>query len=207
MYQSDPSNEAMIERYVKPTVRDRRVLDAMRKTPRHFFAPTHLGRYSYHDEALPIGHGQTISQPSLVAMMTEALQLRESDIVLEIGTGSGYQAAILSHLARHVVTIELIPDLADSARKRFRDLQCSNITVITGDGRKGYPSRAPYDRIILTAGATSFPEALIVQLIEGGRVVAPIGETLDHLQICVGKKYRGVIRWERGIHVAFVPLR
>jgi protein-L-isoaspartate(D-aspartate) O-methyltransferase len=154
-----------------------RVLDALRRVPRHLFVPgVSLGR-AYADMPLPIGYDQTISQPTVVAMMSDALSLQGVERVLEIGTGSGYQAAVLSVLAREVYTIEIIPELAASARKRLAELGYTNVQVLTGDGYRGWPTQAPFDRIILTAAPPAVPAALFDQLAMGGVLVAPVGSS------------------------------
>ncbi len=155
-------------------IRNPRVLEAMARVPRHLFVPAEAVPLAYTDRALPIGHGQTISQPYMVAVMTEALALNGGERVLEIGTGSGYQAAILSELAREVVTIERRPELAEAARTRLASLGYTNISVIVADGTAG-DSDVLYDAILVTAGAPRVPESLKAQLADGGRLVVPIG--------------------------------
>ena len=152
-----------------------RTLEALRGVPRHLFVPGASVGDAYANHALPIGHGQTISQPTVVAIMTDALRLDGSERVLEIGTGSGYQAAVLSRLAREVDSIELVPELASEAAARLRSLGYANVQVRAGDGYAGWPERAPYDRIVLTAAPPALPPALVAQLREGGIVVAPVG--------------------------------
>jgi protein-L-isoaspartate(D-aspartate) O-methyltransferase len=156
-------------------VRDPRVLGAMRDVPRHLFVPEAVARDAYEDRPLPIGEGQTISQPYMVAAMTAALAPGPADRVLEVGTGSGYQAAILARLARSVVTIERHPALAARARAAMDALGITNVRVVVGDGSNGYPDEAPYDRILVTAGAPAVPESLKEQLADGGRLVIPVG--------------------------------
>lgn len=152
-----------------------RTLDALRAVPRHLFVPGASLGEAYANHALPIGYGQTISQPTVVAIMTDALRLDGSERVLEIGTGSGYQAAVLSQLAREVDSIELVPELAAQAATRLRTLGYANVQVRAGDGYAGWPERAPYDRIVLTAAPPELPPALVGQLREGGILVAPVG--------------------------------
>lgn len=172
---------AMIEWQLRSRgIRDERVLQAMYEVPRHEFVPA-LDRWAaYEDRPIVIGDGQTISQPYMVASMTEAARIEPGDKVLEIGTGSGYQAAILAYLGAEVVTIERVPRLADSARERLARLGYRCIQIIPEDGSEGYPSGAPYAAILVTAAAPAVPEALVGQLAEGGRLVIPVG-TL-HLQ-------------------------
>ncbi len=158
-------------------VKDPRVLEAMSRVPRHLFVPPGLAERAYDDSPLPIGEGQTISQPYMVAWMTELLQVREDSRVLEIGTGSGYQAAVLCELAAEVVSVEKYPDLARQAGERLLSLGYDNITVHTGDGTLGWPQGAPYDGIIVTAGAPSVPQPLLEQLGDGGRLVIPVGSS------------------------------
>lgn len=160
-------------------LRDERVEGALRAVPRHWFVPgVELSR-AYEDVPVPIGRGQTISQPTIVAVMTEALALRGHERVLEIGTGCGYQTAILAALAREVMTLELLPELARGAWDRLAGLGLGNIDARVGDGYRGWPERAPFDRIVLTAAPRALPEGLLAQLADGGRLVAPVGETSE----------------------------
>ena len=156
-------------------VKDERVLAAMRKIPRHLFIPGESRSAAYGDYPLPIGHGQTISQPYIVAMMTALLQISPGDRVLEIGAGSGYQAAILGTLAKEVISIERIPEVARLAQENLTAAGITNVRVIVGDGTRGYSDRAPYDGVLITAATPSVPPPLIDQLAEGGRLVAPVG--------------------------------
>jgi protein-L-isoaspartate(D-aspartate) O-methyltransferase len=156
-------------------IRDARVLDAMRRVPRHEFVEHDAQQLAYADRALPIGDGQTISQPYMVAAMTEALHLQGRERVLDVGTGSGYQAAILAELAREVITIERRPELADVARARLASLAYRNVRVVVGDGSVGYEEHAPYDGIIVAAGSPRVPGSLKHQLADGGRLVIPVG--------------------------------
>ena len=158
-------------------VRDARVLDAMRRVERHLFVPQALQLSAYDDVALAIAEGQTISQPYMVATMTEALSLEGGERVLEVGTGSGYQAAILGELAREVITIERLPDLAESAARRLAELGYRNIRVVVADGTKGFEPESPYDAVLVTAGAPGIPAPLLEQLADGGRLVIPVGST------------------------------
>jgi len=168
--------EAMVERQIRARgVRDPRVLEAMRQVPRHKFVLPSLQAQAYQDTPLPIGLDQTISQPYMVALMTELLELKGPEKVLEVGTGSGYQAAILAELAEQVYTIERIPELAAAARQRLQELGYHNVTVRVGDGTLGWPEEAPFEAIIVTAGGQTVPPALKEQLAEGGRLVIPVG--------------------------------
>lgn len=186
-------------------ITDARVLAAMRTVPRHeFVSPPDLG-VAYDDRALPIGHGQTISQPYMVALMCQLLALKPEDRVLEVGAGSGYQAAVLGQLAREVYAIELVPGLAQRATEVLSRLGYSNVHIIAGDGSRGYPQQAPYDAIIVAAAAPKLPEPLVAQLVEGGRLVAPVGDRLS--QTCLwGVKQRGELQLRRSISCIFVPL-
>jgi len=156
-------------------VKDARVLDAMRRVPRDAFVPAESRALAYTDRALPIAGGQTISQPYMVAVMTEALQLQPADRVLEVGTGSGYQAAILGELAGHVTTIERHAELADRARATLASLGYANVMVLIADGSRGWPDGAPYDAILVAAGSPQVPPSLKAQLADGGRLVVPVG--------------------------------
>jgi protein-L-isoaspartate(D-aspartate) O-methyltransferase len=186
-------------------ITDRRVLAAMAQVPRQAFVPAAAQTEAYSDEPLPIGKGQTISQPYIVALMTQILAPRAQDRVLEIGTGSGYQAAVLSELAQDVYTIEIDPALATEARQRLADLGYRNVQVRTGDGFYGWPDAAPFDSIIVTAAAPRIPEQLVEQLREGGRLVMPLGGGATQ-QLVVGIKKDGRIRPEPIGTVLFVPM-
>ncbi len=177
----------------------------MRDVPRHLFVPEAVARDAYEDRPLPIGEGQTISQPYMVAAMTAALAPGPADRVLEVGTGSGYQAAILARLARSVVTIERHPALAARARAAMDALGITNVRVVVGDGSNGYPDEAPYDRILVTAGAPAVPESLKDQLADGGRLVIPVGsEGLQHL--IVVERQGAAFATVEGEGCVFVPL-
>ncbi len=168
--------ERMVEFQIRTRgIRDERVLAAMRKVPRHLFVPEGLEQSSYEDRPLPIGEEQTISQPYIVAVMTENLELRPESRVLEIGAGSGYQAALLAELAGSVTSVERIESLADRARENLARAGITSVRIVIGDGTEGYPPGAPYDAIIITAASPAVPQPLIDQLAEGGRLVAPIG--------------------------------
>jgi protein-L-isoaspartate(D-aspartate) O-methyltransferase len=188
-------------------IRNEDVLRAMRSVPRHLFVPDPLRSLAYQDSPLPIGHGATISQPYIVALMTELLAPEKRHRVLEIGTGSGYQAAILGQLAGEVYSMEIVPELAQSAAAKLRDLGFRNITVRQGDGYLGWPERAPFDRIILTAAPPEIPRALIDQLANGGRLVAPIGSLGDQQLIVLEKHRDGGISRRSVIPVRFVPMQ
>jgi len=188
-------------------ISDQAVLRAMDEVPREHFVPSAYAERAYSDQALPIACGQTISQPYVVAYMTEQLDVVPAHRVLEIGTGSGYQAAILSRIAREVVSIERYRTLADAARDRLKTLGYDNVTVLAGDGLAGAPDRAPFDRIIVTAAAGMIPEALVAQLAEGGKMVLPLGPRggPQHL-VKLTKAPGGVLEREELIAVRFVPL-
>lgn len=172
----------MVERQIRARgVRDDKVLEAMKKVPRHLFVPRDLVEEAYEDHPLSIGKGQTISQPYMVALMTEALELEGDEKVLEVGTGSGYQTAILAELSREVYSIERIPELAWEAKRRLEDLGYSNVHIKVGNGTLGWPERAPFDAIIVTAGAPKVPEPLKAQLAEGGRLVIPVGSEFHQI--------------------------
>jgi protein-L-isoaspartate(D-aspartate) O-methyltransferase len=202
----DKLREVMVAgQLVARGVRDTHVLDAMKKVPRHLFMPEALWDRAYEDMALPIGEGQTISQPYMVAVMTELLELSGDEKVLEIGTGSGYQAALLSELAREVFTIERIPELADKSRVRLAGLGYNNVIVLAGDGSKGLEEKAPFDRIIITAAAPELPQIIVKQLNEDGIIVAPVGERFSQV-VVKGRKKRGFLAEEFHTPCIFVPL-
>jgi len=185
-------------------IRDARVLDAMARVPRHLFVPEAGRDEAYGDHPLPIGHGQTISQPYIVAFMTEALQLEPTHRVLEIGTGSGYQAAVLGELAGEVFTIEIIEPLAERARQTLSANGYRNVTVRTGNGYLGWPEHAPYDRIMVTAAPDAVPQALIDQLKVGGLMAIPLGTGLQELQIL--RRTEGGMETLTTLPVRFVPM-
>ena len=186
-------------------VADQRVLEAMRAVPRHLFVPPQSAHQAYDDRPLPIGEGQTISQPYMVAVMTEALGVEPDSHVLEIGTGSGYQTAILARLARDVISIERHAPLAERARDVLTSLGIQNVTVLVADGTEGWPAAAPYDRILVTAGAPSVPESLEPQLAPGGRLAIPVGSAgLQHLTII--DRTPGGFDTRVGEACVFVPL-
>ena len=186
-------------------VNDARVIAAMRKVPRHLFMDESSWYKAYDDMALPVGEGQTISQPYMVAVMTELLSLGGDEKVLEIGTGSGYQAAVLAELSRELYTIERIQSLSDRAREVIAELGYSNIHMKVGDGTLGWPEAAPFDRILITAAAPSVPEPLVNQLSEGGILVAPVGDRFSQ-QLVRLLKQKGNLLKEYQTPCVFVPL-
>lgn len=185
-------------------IKDTRVLKAMRKVRRHLFVPKLLQKSAYVDSPLPIGSNQTISQPFIVAYMSEAAKLKDTDRVLEIGTGSGYHAAVLAEIVSHVYTIEIIKELALSATQRLEQLGYDNITVKWGDGYKGWPKQAPFDVIIVTAAPSQVPQELVNQLKIGGRMVIPIGNFYQELYLI--EKTKTEIKKTRLLPVRFVPM-
>ena len=198
----------MVEDQIKRRgVKDVGVLKAVQKVEREKFVPEKYRDLAYSDNPLPIGHQQTISQPYIVAYMTEHLQVSKSHNVLEIGTGSGYQAAILAELAHHVFTIEIIPKLAESAEKVLMELAYENITLRTGDGYKGWPEEAPFDRIMVTAAPNEIPEKQVDQLANNGRMILPVGEhVLSQYLWVIKKNKKGVVTKEKILPVRFVPM-
>jgi protein-L-isoaspartate(D-aspartate) O-methyltransferase len=187
-------------------VGDPRVLEAMRRVERHLFVPASVRPSAYGDHPLPIGHDQTISQPYVVALMTELARVKPGGRALEIGTGSGYQAAVLSLLAKEVYTIEIVEPLAREAAERLARLGYRNVTVRAGDGYKGWPEHAPYDAILVTAAPPEIPQPLLDQLAPGGRLVAPIGpEGGEQQLVVVERTAAGLKRWPV-IPVRFVPM-
>ena len=188
-------------------ISDSRTISAMRKVPRHLFVPKESQDEAYGDYPMPIGYGQTISQPYIVAYMTEVAQPASRKRVLEIGTGSGYQAAVLAEIVDTVYTIEIIPELAKESTERFRKLGYSNIIVKSGDGYNGWPEHAPFDIIIVTAAPNKIPEPLIDQLAENGRLVIPVGKPGAVQELILLVKKKGKIERERLTFVRFVPFR
>jgi len=201
--EAQAARERLVKRIAAKHPLSPRVLGAMREVPRHLFVDASIER-AYRDRPLPIGWGQTISQPSIVAIMSELLDLVGTERVLEIGTGSGYQAAILARLAAHVDSIEIVPALADAARGRLKDLGYSNVEVRTGDGYLGWPERAPFDRILLTAAPLSVPGPLLDQLVDGGVLVAPVGPE-GQQRLVRWRKRAGALIEDLG-SVMFVPM-
>lgn len=203
----DAQREAMVRELEEGGIEDPLVLEAMRRVLRHEFVPTADRDRSYRDRPLPIGHGQTISQPHVVALMTQVAGVRSGERVLEVGTGSGYQAAILAEMGARVYTIELVDELAREARERLRRLGYEDVTVRQGDGYAGWPDRAPFDAIVVTAAPERLPEALLAQLARGGRLVAPVGPTggVQFLTL-VEKDMDGSTTVTRLAPVRFVPM-
>lgn len=201
------ANERMLrEQIVARGVRDERVLDALRSVPRELFVPRSHRVSAYDDTPLPLAAGQTISQPFIVAYMTERLRLRGDERVLEIGTGSGYQTAVLARLAKHVWSAELERDLSAGAAERLRDLAITNVTLGVGDGLQLFRGEAPFDAILAAAAPLTFPEELIDQLAEGGRCIIPVGD-LESQHLYFVERTGGAVRRTRLDPVRFVPLR
>jgi protein-L-isoaspartate(D-aspartate) O-methyltransferase len=204
-------NNAAAERMVKlqienRDVRDARVLEAMRRVPRHLFVPPGSRSLAYEDHPVSIGAGQTISQPYMVAFMTQALELRGGERVLEVGTGSGYQTAILAELCRTVFSVERIPELAAAAESSLSALGYRNISLRVGDGSEGWPEHAPFDGILVAAAAPSIPRGLRDQLADNGVMVIPVGDWRRTQEILVARRAGGTVTVERSIGCRFVPL-
>jgi len=201
----EAAREGMVKEQIEGRgIKDPLTLAAMRKVPRHLFVPSAAADQAYGDFPLPIGEGQTISQPYIVAFMTEALGLRGGENVLEIGTGSGYQSAVLSQIAGRVHTIEIVPALAAEARARLARLGHRNVTVRAGDGYLGWPEAAPFDAIMVTAAAPRIPEPLKQQLAEGGRLVVPVGD--EYQELIVVTRRGSAFAERRVLPVRFVPM-
>lgn len=196
----------MVRRLEAQGITDQKVLEVMRRIPRHLFIPNALWDHAYADHPVPIDRGQTISQPYIVALMTQALQLEKSDRVLEIGTGSGYQTAILAELAKHVYTIERFPELSEKAKKLLTEAGYTNISFLVGDGTLGWPEEAPFDKIIVTAAAPEVPKALVEQLSERGRLVIPVGGRQVQTLLALTKEEGGKLRREELCACSFLPL-
>ena len=201
--------QALRQQMVDTQIRARQVqsevvLQAMTRVPRHLFVPESLRPYAYEDRPLPIGREQTISQPYIVGYMTDVLQLEPSHRVLEIGTGSGYQAAVLAEIATHVYSIEIVPELAEGARRALTESGYRNVDVRTGNGYLGWPDRAPFDRIIVTAAPPTIPNALVDQLAVGGIMVVPVGT--DYQEIAIISRSASGTTETRTIGVRFVPM-
>jgi protein-L-isoaspartate(D-aspartate) O-methyltransferase len=195
----------MVRQIEAEGVRNRVVLDVMRQVPRHLFVPADQRPHAYDNRPLPIGFDQTISQPYIVAYMTDVLRPAGGQRVLEIGTGSGYQAAVLSRLVREVYTIEIVPELAERARRTLAEMGARNIQVRAGNGYLGWPEQAPFDRIIVTAAPPELPQALVDQLAVGGILVVPVGTLRQEILIVI-KTATGVTEQQRTIPVRFVPM-
>jgi protein-L-isoaspartate(D-aspartate) O-methyltransferase len=205
-YSRADERRRMVEQQIQSRgISNPQVLRAMREIPRHLFIPPPYNTSAYEDSPLPIGNGQTISQPYIVALMTELLDPRPEDNVLEIGAGSGYQAAILSMLVRHVTTIERIPAVADLARENLAKIGLKNISIIVGDGTRGYPEHAPFEGIMITAATPEIPQPLIDQLAIGGILAAPVGGREIQELITLTRNENGMLRSSHG-GVRFVPL-
>jgi protein-L-isoaspartate(D-aspartate) O-methyltransferase len=207
---SDPyaiKRHSMIENDIRGRgIKDKKVLEVMGKIPRHLFVEKSYRKSAYADHPLPIGEGQTISQPYIVALMTEALKLKHADRVLEIGTGSGYQAAVLAEIVKQVYSIEIRKPLSDQAAKRLVDLGYKNVTVKHGDGYFGWEEYAPFDAIIITAAANHLPPPLIRQLKEGGKIIVPLGSTVYFQTLTLATKIKGELTLEQMGAVRFVPM-
>ena len=200
--------ESMVkEQIIDRGISDRATLSAMRKVPRHLFVPADITDEAYEDNPLPIGYGQTISQPYIVAYMTEVSRPTHKKKVLEIGTGSGYQAAILAEITDTVYTIEIIPELAKEASDRLRKLGYKNIIARYGDGYKGWPEHSPFDIIIVTAAAEEIPQPLLDQLAENGRLVIPVGGPYAVQELILAIKKNGKTESKRLTFVRFVPFK
>jgi len=201
------SRARMVEKQIIARgIKDPRVIRAMEKVPRHLFVPSKYRGFSYGDYPVSIGEGQTISQPYIVAFMTEALEISPDDRVLEIGTGSGYQAAILSELAKEVYSIELIEKLGKQASETLEELGYKNIRVKIGDGYKGWPEQAPFDAIIVTCAPEQIPPSLVEQLKEGGRMIVPVGKVGSVQQLMKVTKKGGKTEIQAVMEVRFVPM-
>ena len=199
--------EAMISnQIVSRGIKDTQLIEAMRKVPRHLFVPENRRDSAYDDRPLPIGEGQTISQPYIVAFMTKALNLSLEDMVLEIGTGSGYQAAILAEIVREVYSIEVIPGLGEAARERLEKMGYKNISVKIGDGYEGWPEKAPFDGVIVTCAPEKIPKSLIDQLAKGGRMIIPVGEKRGIQKLVLIRKDKGMVIKKEVMDVLFVPM-
>ncbi|RJX29761.1 MAG: protein-L-isoaspartate(D-aspartate) O-methyltransferase [Desulfurivibrio sp.] len=197
----------MVEEQIEALgVRDRLTLQAMRAVPRHLYVPGDFREHAYADGPLPIGYGQTISQPYIVAFMTETIRPQSDFRVLEIGTGSGYQAAVLAEIVAEVLTIEIVPELARSAASRLKEQGYANVQTRLGDGFDGWPEKAPFDAIVVTAAAEFIPPPLLDQLKEGGRMIIPVGSPFFLQTLVLVEKREGKITTQSLLPVRFVPL-
>lgn len=201
------ARDSMVEQQLASRdIENRRVLEAMREVPRHFFVPAAMRALAYQDSPLPIGSGQTISQPYIVALMTQLADPSEDKKALEVGTGSGYQAAVLSRLVSEVYTIEIVPELVERSKRVLKELGYDNVFVRQGDGYQGWPEEAPFDIVLVTAAAPRIPQPLIEQLAEGGRLIMPVGQ-IDGVQVLTRLTRRnGKLEEERVLGVRFVPM-
>ena len=206
MINFDFARREMISNQLKKRgIADKRVLKAFQEIPRHMFVPEYNIEHSYDDSALPIGFGQTISQPYITALMTQILRPLEDDVILEIGTGSGFQTALLSKLCKYVISLERIPEIVSFSRNNLKKLDIGNVQIFVGDGTLGWKSEAPYDGIIVTAGAKEIPQPLLNQLKPGGKLVIPLEHEGYHKLFRIKKEETGFIR-EEIIDCMFVPL-
>jgi protein-L-isoaspartate(D-aspartate) O-methyltransferase len=207
IFQENAAAQRMVRLQIESRdIRDQRLLDAMRRVPRHLFVPVGSRATAYEDHPVSIGHMQTISQPYMVAFMTDALELRGDERVLEIGTGSGYQTAVLAELCRAVYSVERIPQLAEAAALALHSLGYQNVSLRTGDGSEGWPEHAPFDRILVAAAAPALPDALRAQLADNGVMVVPVGDWRRTQEIVVARRTGAAIAVERSIGCRFVPL-
>ena len=206
MSEENARAEMVRKQIIERQVHDSRVLDVISRIPRELFVPEPLRSRAYEDHPQPIGHNQTISQPYMVAYMTELLQLSGDEKTLEIGTGSGYQTAMLAELCKRVISLERIPELAEEANQRLLDMGYCNVRVIVCDGSGGYPQESPYDRIIVTAASPHIPSLLLDQLVNGGRMVIPVGEETVQMLMSVEKNVTGEITTHDYGQCVFVPL-
>ena len=208
MTQLAKNKEKMVESHLRRRgIRDKAVLEAMAEVPREKFIPDNMVHLAYNDSPLPIGEGQTISQPYIVALMIQAMELSAEDRVLDIGTGSGYAAAIISRIVKTVYSVERYRTLAETAKERFHRLGYENVQVLYGDGTQGWPEHAPYDAAVVAAGSPDIPQPLVDQLVIGGRLVIPVGSTRQFQELLrVRRVEESEVKEERLTSVRFVPL-
>lgn len=203
----ETNRHALVEQIRASTgIRDERIFQAFLDVPRHEFVPDPQRQFAYDDRALPIGEGQTISQPSMIAIMLDALAPKATDVALEVGAGSGYAAALLARLTRHVFAVELLPDLAARARAALQRAHIDGVTVIEGDGSDGLPEHAPYDVILVSAAPRELPPALPAALASGGRIAIPVGDDFAQ-RLLVGRRTDDALQWRESVPCMFVPLR